>query len=393
MKQSINALLSVLTLTFFVTACGQDKPSVSAPAADEVSNAPVVPELNSRVTYQGSKVGLKSSGEERAIQGDGKKDEVEFEYLVSASAPKGPISGELLQATNFDFAGKYGFVSYNTAGEIIEGALDIVIVEKKSYVDIKASLLFDNAEFADVKVEGEFAYLVGAQSGAEEGAVLVVVNISNIEKPEEVSRVSLPGHYATGIILEKNVAYVTSGDDAGVVVVDLSDPSMPAIKEVYKLENALSISEVKGTLYTLGGYDGTFLFNDLSFESRWDISKDRSDAPSRMASDEHSIYINAQHSGLSIVDLKADQIVSRMDLEGTGNGIDVSTDHLFLAQGEAGLQVVNVKNSEAPRLLGALDFPDDRGSANQVRYSISNKVIFLADGMGGFRVICFESSH
>ena len=254
MKQSINALLSVLTLTFFVTACGQDKPSVSAPAADEVSNAPVVPELNSRVTYQGSKVGLKSSGEERAIQGDGKKDEVEFEYLVSASAPKGPISGELLQATNFDFAGKYGFVSYNTAGEIIEGALDIVIVEKKSYVDIKASLLFENAEFADVKVEGEFAYLVGAQSGAEEGAVLVVV--------------------------------------------DLSDPSMPAIKEVYKLENALSISEVKGTLYTLGGYDGTFLFNDLSFESRWDISKDRSDAPSRMASDEHSIYINAQHSGL-----------------------------------------------------------------------------------------------
>lgn len=76
--------------------------------------------------------------------------------------------------------------------------------------------------------------------------------------------------------------------------------------------------------------------------------------------------------------------LSYLDLpsEGYPNNVDVAGDYAYVADGEAGLLVIDVSDRSAPSIAARLDTP---GNANDVR--VVGHFAYLADGSGGLRAI------
>ncbi len=368
-----------------LSACGES----IEPNANETSTPESIPtHLHPRVTLQEQALSLSSDSAKSDLG-----DRIKFKYLASVEAPKGSVSGEYLQATSFDFYQQFAVVTYAMVGDSAEGQVDLVYVKKGSWADIHASVSFENTEFGDVAVSGKYAYLVGASSGEHEGAVIVVMDVSSPKAFAEVGRVNLPGYYASSIAIEKSTAYIASGDNAGVIRVDISKPSAPKIVGEHALSGILSVVRANGETYSLSGKKGTHLFKGAKFENIAQFSLDPSFAPGRMVADDNLLITNADQSGLNIFSFRSDRIIAHEPLKGTGNGLDLYCELLFLAQGDAGLWVADISRPDRPDVMGHFDFPDDRGSANNVQIDKVNgtNTIFLADGLGGFRVIAFEN--
>src|SRR6185295_11726899 len=75
--------------------------------------------------------------------------------------------------------------------------------------------------------------------------------------------------------------------------------------------------------------------------------------------------------------------VAVLDLPaGYPNNVEVAGDFAYVADGDAGLAVVDVLNRQAPALAALLSLP---GSANDVR--IAGNLAYVADGSGGLRIV------
>jgi hypothetical protein len=314
-----------------------------------------------------------------------------FTYVAAVNAPVNPATSDALQATNFAFTNTHAVVTYNMAGPAIEGALDVVDLSDPTKATLVACLQFPAEEFADVAVSGGTAFLVG-QGGA--GGLLAVVDIRDPAHPREIADLALGSYYATSIALEGTSAYVTTGDTGGGLVrVDVSNPSAPAIKSVVPLSNALSAIRSEETTFVFGGDTTTSLYSIATTSALplATIGGGRFAAPVRMALTNADVVTNGAHSGLSVLRASPTSatLLFHADLPGTGNGIDIAGNLGVLAQGEAGTLLYDFTIPTAPVFLGSFAFPDDRGSANEVRLGscVANDYIFLSDGLGGFRIV------
>jgi hypothetical protein len=74
--------------------------------------------------------------------------------------------------------------------------------------------------------------------------------------------------------------------------------------------------------------------------------------------------------------------LSFISIPGFANNVDVSGNFAYVAAGAAGLQVVDVTDRRAPRIVGSLDTP---GNANDVKV-VGNRA-YIADGSAGLRII------
>src|SRR5215213_1051798 len=79
--------------------------------------------------------------------------------------------------------------------------------------------------------------------------------------------------------------------------------------------------------------------------------------------------------------------LSFITIPGFANNVDVSGDFAYVAAGSAGLQVVDVSDRRAPRIVGALDTP---GNALDVK--VVGKRAYVADGSAGLRIIDVSNS-
>ncbi len=75
------------------------------------------------------------------------------------------------------------------------------------------------------------------------------------------------------------------------------------------------------------------------------------------------------------------QALSSIAILGYANNVDVSGNYAFVAAGASGLQVVDVSDPLAPRIVGAADTP---GNANDVR--VIGNLAIVADGASGLRI-------
>ena len=318
-----------------------------------------------------------------------------FTYLASVDAPQSPDAKLPVQATAFAIQDNYAYIVYNYAGETVLGALDIVDLTSPRRPQIVSTTFFNTAEFSDVKVSGRYVYMVGAESDVEEGAVFKVVSVSDPRRPVEVASVSLTGYYGTSLALERDRAYVSVADNFGVVEIDISNPEKPAVALKASLMNATFVLRYSGETLALGG-DSTSIYRlaGEDFVAVADVAKGAFEAPARMKVSGTKLYTNPATSGLHIFDISNLRDVSELSnasVRGTGNGIDVVSSYAFLAQGEAGALVYNIRDASKPALYGSFDFLDDRGSANGIKYGKvgSNSLLMIADGLGGFRLLQF----
>lgn len=352
-------------------------------------------QTNSVLKIEDSRVQLKNTELSLKV-----KSPVKFTYVASVDAPLIPKTKDQLQATAFDFYKDYAYVVYNMAGADIKGAIEVVDFSSWKEPELLSSVYFENAEFSDVKVQNAFVYAVGVETGEHEGAVFKIFKHVEKEKPlQAVASVSLEGFVATSIQLDGSVAYVSVGDNSGIFEINIKNPERPEIIHQWKLAQAKFVLPIKDSFLALGGESSTDFFEPIKSElnSVLEVSRNIYEAPGRMSVYGNHIYTNAGQLGFRVYDIKdwkkaSLQEIAAFELKGTGNGIDVSSDMAFLAQGEMGAGVYSVKNPERPEEMGYFDFEDDRGSANNIRHGKvgSENLLMIADGVGGFRIVHFD---
>ena len=316
-----------------------------------------------------------------------------YTYIAAVNPPVNAATGDVLQATNFAFDATRSYVAYNMAGPKIEGAFDIVDLSDVAKPRIVGSLLFPDAEFADVALSGNYAVLSGQD---QNGGELSVVDVSDPTNPAEVARLDLGSYYGTSIKIDGTTAYITTGDQGGgVVTVDIASPRAPRVIGVVPVPNALHALRAGGRTLVLGGDPDTHLYavDGQAAVDLATIATEHFDAPGRMAITNGSVITNGHDTGLSILtvapDLSSASVLFHAPLTGTGNGIDIAGGLAILAQGEAGTLVYDVSNPASPHLLGSFSFPDESGSANEVRFgtTATASYVFLSDGLQGFRIV------
>ena len=100
-------------------------------------------------------------------------------------------------------------------------------------------------------------------------------------------------------------------------------------------------------------------------------------------------YVAAGSAGLKIIDVgdpRAPHLASTLALAGVLNDVKLAGTRAYLAAGSAGLHVVDVSNPVSPRLLGTFDTP---GDAQDVR--VNGNLAYVADGGSGLQIIDVSS--
>ncbi len=303
--------------------------------------------------------------------------------------------GVEMQATNFAFYKDMVVVSYNRAGEDVRGAIEVFdLSNPKKPVSI-GSIQYKDAEFSDVKVKDQMAYAVGGDG--VNGAILKVISLEDPKAPAEKASVSLEGFYATSVSIEGDSIFITSGDNRGLI--ELSAESFER-KSEWKLSSATFVSASENSVMVAGGEPYAFFqVNNDELAEVVRFSEKPADAPSRFAYNDDYLVANPSNEGLLVFKYSekegAAKLVSQTAVKGTGNGIDVYKNYVFMAQGDAGVRVYNIDQADKPRDAGTLDYAN-HGSANQVKYGYvpnSKKnwnCLLVADGAGGFKIYKFN---
>jgi hypothetical protein len=316
-----------------------------------------------------------------------------FSYVAAVAPPV--VDDVTVQATNFAIDHDHGYVVYNNAGsQPIAGGLDVLDMSQADAPRLIASLVDTDAEFADVAVSKGYVFAVGADSS---GGILRVWDVQTPSAPTVVTTVALGAEYGTSMALDNDTLYATFGTSGGLVTIDVSDPRNPTVVRAVAAPNALSVVHK--------GANNLVLYGDTSLRLEGERDGDLwplptlADAPvaapGRMVVHGERAYVNAGTTGLTTLKVTGDgdtvEINGHLDLDGTGNGIDASSNLLFLAQGEAGIQVYSLSGNKVPSYLGRAEFPDDPASMNQVRQGTAGSCtqLLIGSGLGGFRIVSF----
>src|SRR5262249_29296678 len=96
-------------------------------------------------------------------------------------------------------------------------------------------------------------------------------------------------------------------------------------------------------------------------------------------------YVAAGVAGLQVVnvtDRRAPRIVGSLDTPGNANDVRVVGNRAYIADGPAGLQIIDVTDPTRPQWLGTLDTPGDASGV-----TVANNLVFIADGLSGLQII------
>lgn len=327
-----------------------------------------------------------------------------FQNVARVLAPSFNNSFGDIQSTAVVLKNNLAYVSYNTSGNEVGGAVDIIDVSDSHNPVILKTFISDVYEFSDLAIKDNYLYAAGYKKDV--GAVLAVINVLNNDLVVE-DIISLQGIYATDLDLLNNRLIVVTGTVGGVSEFNVSDSSTPVLVSFKPLDNGLSLAQSSWFDFYLYGNNRTVLdSNQLpSYNSVYSspavntysnqISNQTSEAPSRIKLKNSLIYVlNSTSHSLKLLDASfvgRDQSELRPVFEfpvvGTANGFDVDQQKAYLALGEKGVKVVGVNVSSGTD-LGDLSF-SDQGSANNIwiKNSSNAKIMFIAYGRQGTRIL------
>ena len=253
-------------------------------------------------------------------------------------------------------------------------------------------------------------YLLVASGTVDESASLKIFDLQG--QPVEIASLNLPSKQATMVALYQNYALVTTGDDGGVIGVDLQTPNAPEIIFSYPLADARYIEVLPNDEFLLvsGGADASLM------RVTWSELNNQADNNS----DDANMFVDGEAgiqtlplSGLSVgapswgfrsgdrFHLSADELglltfslangslteTGTVPTEGDANASVVEPEGRFalLANGQEGLVVLNTMEGQETELLAQFDTPGDRGSANAI--AMKGSLVALADGLGGIKLL------
>jgi hypothetical protein len=230
-------------------------------------------------------------------------------------------------------------------------------------------------------VQGNYCY-------AGEGSTFLVLDVSNPSAPSPIARLALPGTIQDiALFSVSGEQYAAVADnDAGVQIVDITNPASPALRGYYNTgDDALGIQVNNGYAYVANGNSGLMvlsLSNPLYPQEAGALADGYTDRLAIQASGTNIFAYTSNGGGLAIVDITTP---ANPTLTGTTASVsDWSEPHsiailgnrAFLATQYYQLQAFDITNPGNPTSLGVVG---DGGLANAV--TVSNGELY-AWGIG-----------
>lgn len=233
-----------------------------------------------------------------------------------------------------------------------------------------------------VFVSGNYVYLASSNSGQNTG--LQIIDISDPSAPTFKGSVNISEN-AYDVWVQGNYAYLAARD--GLFIINISNPSLPTTSGVFPTEKkvqgiyisgiyAYIAAEAKGIYivniedpfqpYQVGYYDTPVNAYDVMVKGRY-------------------LYVADGLSGLQILDIiepSNPTFVGSYDTPHQAVGIYISGNYVYVADYEAGVRIIDISVPSNPQEVG---FLDTEGRAENT-YIIGNYV-YVADNMKGIRII------
>ena len=237
--------------------------------------------------------------------------------------------------------------------------------------------VYTNGYAEEVIVIGSLAYMADGEDGG-----LRIFDVSDPSTPALLGNFDTPGR-AWDLAVEGTLAYVADGY-AGLAIIDVSDPNDPVWVSTYDVDDAWSVV-ASGSLVYLGHSNGLDVI-DVSNPAapvllgRWDDSW-----VGGLAVSGTTAYL-ACYNYLRVVDVSdssSPQVLGLIETGGQAWDVTVSGSTAYVAAGDNGLQIFDVSDPQAPVLLGG-----QLTAGEAVDVEVSGTVVYVTEDRGdGLSVI------
>ena len=368
----------------------------------------------------------------------------DYRFKLVAQEPTLTINGYEVQATHVKISDdRFAFVSYNRRGLgdngdpghnggvivyeyiINEGSLETVTVDVEAISSIEMSRAQINAlDFYDGKL-----YMAGASSERRFGynpridgynyAFFMVMELDGNKKFKDIDPeaiVKLTSFQATSIRVHNGLVYVTTGDgtgdtDGGLYIYDANDYTL--VNSILDKEHARSVdvddnsiylmqaNHARVTKYDLDGGNGEMIYeaNDEALQKNaktemlaWDqylFAAGNESGLRMLFKNNGNVNASLDRPGEDIENDVTNSVSMNSDLKKNYNGKDVQSNLLLLANGGKGIYWYDIMKDDDGKdwivpckdnsILGGT------GSANFI--TSKGNIVFLADGLGGLKVL------
>lgn len=203
-------------------------------------------------------------------------------------------------------------------------------------------------------LQGEHALVAGQAEG------LQIVDLSNPKSPVRLGSVAIPDQ-AQDVAARENLAYVSAGT-AGLQIVDFSDPRKPVVVGGQDTPGeAQGVALAGDYAYLAAGTGGLQIIKvkDPRAPKRtsvFDKARDIRD----VAVAESYAYLAGGEDGLLVLDISRPLLpeeVYRLDTPGAASGVTLLNGYAFVADGGGGLTLVDISNPKHPVSVGEGSLP------------------------------------
>ncbi|WP_158524896.1 hypothetical protein [Mesonia sp. K7] len=319
--------------------------------------------------------------------------------LVQIGEVNPPVyQGTTLRATHVEVNGNFAYVSYNVEGNTYLGAIDVIDISNPLNPSIVMEAIFPDTDISAIKYYQNSLYLAGASPTINNNdtnpAILIEMELANGVPTQNINLMDISGYVATDIMVSSDGIFAVSGDNGVVAKYNLSNNQL---EDSAPLNDLRALGQYNNKIVVLSGTDGIHIYNSNNLNPSNDFPTSQDVAASKRTIDfyNNNVLVAEGPAGVGIYNInngnKQNTIAvptvdpsEGIDLsEVVANAVSVESNHIFVADGAAGLSVHTIGSGISDiSTIGTLDL---EGSANYVKSA--NNYIFVADGKGGLKII------
>ncbi|HEX2946106.1 MAG TPA: hypothetical protein VHT96_09135 [Clostridia bacterium] len=235
----------------------------------------------------------------------------------------------------------------------------------------------------DLEVEGKTLYAAAGDAG------LYIVDISDPLKPLKKGIYTSSG-YAEALEVKGSIAYLANGKE-GLQIIDVKNPAAPvALGQVYKNKYAFDVV-ISGNYAYIAAADDGLLLADISNGGvpREVASCDTPGIARNVKASGEYVFVADDWKGVAIVKVdKPDMpvLIKNIPTAGRAHGLALNGNHLYVADAYMGLRMFDVTSLSAPRDVSSF-VPAD---THMLRVVSGNGMVFGVDRVNG--VFCFDAN-
>ncbi|WP_319524035.1 hypothetical protein [uncultured Desulfosarcina sp.] len=300
--------------------------------------------------------------------------------IVDVSDPTDPdtigeetLSGLLVSAVSVHVSGNVAAVVDQVNG------LHLINVSSKSNPQWESVTAIAGA--FDAHLDVSYAYVASISGGLD------IVDISDLSDPELRGSYTPTDGYCLGLFVYNNTAWLADQVN-GLHEISIADKDAPSLQQTYgNATGAYSTATDDGTnVYVCDHEQGIqrVAGGGASYESPCE-------AINLYVDDDDYLYVvsgsasgNADDEGLRILDAYYAGNIGYegfVETPGQAYGVFVDGDYAYVADGDQGLQIIDVSDKASPAIVGTC------GTTSAQAVFVSGNYAYVADGSSGLRVI------